>query len=102
MNKFAAFATICLICQGCVSTTTSSIAPQSDEDAAIAAAVYRCLFKDRVTHKNVEEPQKVKGHDQLLSEYTTLLRAIFADGIIHPQEREVICARWVLCDSIGW
>ena len=36
MKNFSAIATICLICQGCVSTTTSSIAPESDEDAAIA------------------------------------------------------------------
>ncbi len=36
MKKFAAIATICLICQGCVSSTTSSIAPQSEENAAIA------------------------------------------------------------------
>jgi type IV pilus assembly protein PilF len=36
MKKLTALALYCLICQGCVSTTTSSIAPQSDEEVAIA------------------------------------------------------------------
>ncbi len=36
MKKLTAFAVYCLLCQGCVSTTTSSTVPQSDEDAAVA------------------------------------------------------------------
>jgi type IV pilus assembly protein PilF len=36
MKKLSALAAIGLLCQGCVTTTSSSIAPQSDEDAAIA------------------------------------------------------------------
>jgi type IV pilus assembly protein PilF len=36
MKLLTAFAVYCLLCQGCVSTTNSSIPPQNDADAAVA------------------------------------------------------------------
>ena len=59
-----------------------------EEDHAIAAAVYHCLFKDRVQQKQDREG-RIREHTQVLGEYQTLLKAVLADGFVHPQERKV-------------
>eukprot|EP00658_Telonema_sp_P-2_P028823 TRINITY_DN22016_c0_g1_i2.p1 TRINITY_DN22016_c0_g1~~TRINITY_DN22016_c0_g1_i2.p1 ORF type:complete len:415 (+),score=82.13 TRINITY_DN22016_c0_g1_i2:225-1469(+) len=60
-----------------------------EEDPAIAAAVYHCLFKDRVAQKNHRTVQATSARES----YRLLLSAVLADGFVHPQEREV-CASW--------
>eukprot|EP00656_Telonema_subtile_P029879 TRINITY_DN3293_c0_g1_i1.p1 TRINITY_DN3293_c0_g1~~TRINITY_DN3293_c0_g1_i1.p1 ORF type:complete len:123 (+),score=42.69 TRINITY_DN3293_c0_g1_i1:135-503(+) len=83
-----------------------------EEDSDIAAAVYHCLFKDRVQQKKEQKVNREREH--VLGEYKTLLCAILADGLVHPQEREM-CSMWrathpeitdddhlEMLDMLGW
>lgn len=64
----------------------AELSKMMEEDSSIAAAVYHCFYKDRV--KKVKS-RGVMAREQALQEYKTLMRAVLADGFVHPQERAV-------------
>lgn len=65
----------------------SELEEAMNDDSAIAAAVYHCFYRDRI--KKIKS-RGTRACEQSLQEYTTLIKAILADGLVHPQEREMV------------
>lgn len=61
------------------------------EDPAIQAAIYQCLYVDmlQVSRHRKAKIKAIKG-TQMIQEYTTLMKAVLADHLVHPSERKII------------
>jgi len=70
---------------------TESLLTMMGEDPAIQAAMYQCLYVDmlQVSRGRKHKIQEIKGN-QMIQEYTTLMTAVLADGLVHINERNII------------